>query len=114
MYVEIAAARARRNTLIGAMELAASNMLDQMDHLRLLEKLLARRRTNRFYRSEVLADRQYRAQEHMCSVDDPKQAQIDVYFDPRWSLTLEYCIESMGVEVNMLKQEILPPQPPPW
>ena len=43
----------------------------------------------------------------MCWLDDAKHCQINVYFDPRRPPTLQERIESMWVEVKMLKEEIL-------
>ena len=65
-------------------EIATSHRLDEMNHLRLREKLAVWRRTNGFDRIEVQDDRQHGSEGiYMCSVDDPTHYQIDVCFDPR-------------------------------
>ena len=60
MHAELAATRERVHKLILAREIAASYRLDQINHLRLQDKLAAWRRTNGFDRSEVLSKRQCR------------------------------------------------------
>ena len=84
MHAELATACERVHKRIKVRELATSHKLDHMNHLRLLKKLAAWRRTNGFDRNEVLAERQHRPQGHVCSVDDPKhyEYQIDEYNDP--------------------------------
>ena len=49
----------------------------------------------------------------MCSVDDPKHCQINVYFDPRRPPKPQKFTESMRAEVNVLKQELMPLKPLP-
>ena len=112
MHTELAEAHERVHKLIRVWELAESHKLDQMNHLQLLEKLAASRRTNDFHTSEALAERQHRTQGYMCSVDYPKHHQIDIYFNPRRSSPPHEYIESMWAEVNVLKQEIFLSQPP--
>ena len=56
--------------LITVREIATFHTLDQINHLWLLEKLAAWRRTNGFDRSKVLAERQHRSQGHVYLVDD--------------------------------------------
>ena len=52
----------------------------------------------------------------MCSVEDPKHSQINVYSDYRRPPTPQESTESMWVEMNVLNQKILlfqSPQPSP-
>ena len=72
IHAELTAARERVHTLMRVWDLTVSHKLDRMNHLRLLEKFAAWRRTNGFDMSEVLTETQHRAQGHTCSVDDPE------------------------------------------
>ena len=83
MLAELAAARERVHKLIRVREPAASHKPDQINHFRQLEKLAAWRRTNGYNNIEVQDERKHRTQGHLCSVDDLKPSQIDVYFDRR-------------------------------
>ena len=49
----------------------------------------------------------------MCSVDDPKHCQINVYFDARRPPKPQKFTENMRTEVNMLKEELMPLKPLP-
>ena len=49
----------------------------------------------------------------MCSIEDPKHCQTNVYFDCQRPPTPHKFTESMWVKVNVLKQELMPLRLPP-
>ena len=111
-HAELTAICERVHMLILVREIAASHRLEQMYHLRLLEKVSVWRRNDGFDRNEVLAERQGRTQRHVYSVDGSEHCGIKVYFEPRRPPTSQKLITIMWTEMNQLRQEILPPQPP--
>ena len=90
----------------------ATHRPEEMNHLRLREKFEAWRKSRGFDRCDVY-DEQWRPASHgyVCSVDDPKRSQIDVDSDCRLPLTPEETSASMWAELNVLKQEVMRPQP---
>ena len=112
MHAELAAVRERVHKPIMVREIETSHRLDQMHHLRLLEKLAAWSRNNGFDRSEVLAERQRRTRGRVFLVDNPKHSEIEVHFEPRRPPSLREVIEGMWAVVNRLREETLSPQPP--
>ena len=112
VYIELLVFHERAHKLILVREIAASHRMDKIHHLRLLEKLAAWRKNDGFDRSEVLAEKQRRIQEHVCSVDGPKHSEVEMQFEPRRSPSPQELAKSMWAEVNRLKQ--LPPQPPQY
>ena len=83
MQLELDAIRKRLHTLIMVREVAGNYRLDEMNHLRLREKLTVWKINNGFDRIEVQDERQHRGQGHVCPVDDPNHCQTDVFFYPR-------------------------------
>ena len=117
MHTEIEATCKRVRKLIRVREITVSHrLIEEMNHLQLLEKLAACRRNISFDRIQVQDEGQQRSQGHVCPVDDPKHCQTDEYFDPRRSTTPHKFTASMWAAVNVLKQESLlsrsPPQQP--
>ena len=78
----IAAIRERVHKIIMVRELIAFYRLDNMNQLRLQEKLAPWRRSNDFDKTEVMAERQHRTQGRVCSAEDPEHFGIEVYFGP--------------------------------
>lgn len=108
MHVKLNVIRKRVRKLILVREITSYHQLDQMIHLRLRVKLATCRRNNGFDRIEVQDEWwQQRSQAHACSVEDPK------HFDFRRLPTPREFTEILGAEVNVLKQEVMPLQPPP-
>ena len=107
MHAELDALHKRVDELKLVREISTSHRSDEMNHLRLRKKLAAWRRKNGFDIIEVQDERQHRSEGHMCSVDDLKHCQTDVYFDPRRPPTPQKFAKSMWAAVNILKQEIL-------
>ena len=105
MHAKLETICKRVHKLILGKEIAVSHRLGEMNDLRLLEKLAVWRRNNCFDRIEVQDESQHRSQGYVCSEDDTRNCQIDVYFDPRRPPTPQEFTENMRVAVNVLKQE---------
>ena len=82
MHAELEAKHKRLLKLILVKEIAVSHRSDEINRLRLREKLTTWRSSG-FDRIEVQDERQQRSQGHICSGDDPKHCQTIVYFYPR-------------------------------
>ena len=112
MHAELSATRERVHKPILVRGIAASHRRDQMNYLRQQEKLAAWRRTNGLDRSEVLAERQRRILRYVCLVDDPEYSKSKYMLNRGGHPPLNNFTESMWAEVNRLRQELSPPQPP--
>ena len=106
MHAELDAFCKREYNVIFVREIATSYRLNEINHIRLRDKFTAWRRSTCFGRIEVQDETQHRNEGHMCSVDNLRHCQTNVYFDPRRPPTPQKFTESMWAAVNMLKQEI--------
>ena len=113
MHAELTTVYKRVRKLNMVREVAVSDGLEEVNHLRLREKLAARRSYG-YDRIDVQYGRwQRRNQGYVCSGDDPTHFQINVYSDCRRPPTPQESTESIWAEMNALKQEPMPLQPPP-
>ena len=85
LHAEVALVRERVHKLTLVREIAAFHRSDKMHYLRLQERLAVGKKNNGFDRSEVLAERQRKIQGRVCSVDDPNNSKIEIYFE-QWRL----------------------------
>ena len=113
MHADLAAICERVHKLILIRGITAPHRLDQMHHLRLLEKFAVWKINNGIDMSEALADRQCKTLGRVYLVDDPEHFGLKVYyFRPRRPPSPQEFTENMRREVNQLRQDTLPPQPP--
>ena len=76
MFTDLAAVRKRVHKLILVRDLATFNKLEQMQYVRMLKRQATRTQEDSFDRIKVMAEKQRRTLELLCSEHDPEHFQI--------------------------------------
>ena len=112
MIAKLKATRGRVRELTLDGELASSHEVEQMQHVRMLEKQAAWKSEAGFDRIDIIAEMHEQTLRPRHAGFDSKPLHT-VLYNPRWPPTSEELTAGMNVEVGSLRLEILLAQLPP-